>query len=111
MRELQRTILAAAGYEVLTACDGREALELLQRGDRVDLVITDIEMPALDGFGLLAALRDDPRWGSLPVVIVSARGAEEDRRRGAEAGADAWMVKADFDQQALLDTVQRLVIR
>jgi len=111
VRELQRTILAAAGYEVLTACDGREALELLQRGDRVDLVITDIEMPVLDGFGLLAALRDDPRWGSLPVVIVSARGAEEDRRRGAEAGADAWMVKADFDQQSLLDTVQRLVIR
>jgi len=111
VRELQRTILAGAGYDVLTARDGREALETLGHGDPVDLVITDVEMPVLDGFGLLAALREDPRHESLPVVIVSSRGDEEDRRRGAEAGADAWMVKAEFDQHRLLETVHRLVIR
>ncbi len=111
VRELQRTILARAGYTVLTARDGREALEQLQQEPGVRLVLTDIEMPVMDGFALLSALRDDARWATLPVVIVSSRGSDEDRRRGAEAGADAYVDKAQFDQRALLELVERLVVR
>jgi len=66
-------------------------------------------MPRLDGLGLLAAVRSAPDHAELPVVVVTSRGSEDDRRRGAEAGADAYIVKAEFDQQTLLDTVRRLV--
>jgi two-component system chemotaxis sensor kinase CheA len=111
VRELQRTILTGAGYHVLTARDGSEALDVLEREPDVRLVLTDIEMPVLDGFGLLLALRDDARHNALPVVVVSSRGSEEDRRRGAEAGADAYVDKGEFDQRALLEIVERLVIR
>jgi len=111
VRELQRTILTGAGYAVLTARDGREALEQLEHDPEVRLVLTDVEMPVMDGFGLLLALRDDPRWATLPVVVVSSRGDEDDRRRGAEAGADAYIDKAQFDQRTLLGIVERLVVR
>jgi chemotaxis protein histidine kinase CheA len=111
VRELQRTILTGAGYLVLTARDGREALDVLEREPGVRLVLTDIEMPVLDGFALLLELRDDPRFSALPVVVVSSRGSEDDRRRGAEAGADAYVDKGAFDQRTLLEIVQRLVIR
>jgi two-component system chemotaxis sensor kinase CheA len=111
VRELQRRILGAAGYDVITARDGREALELLAVEAEVDLVLTDVEMPVLDGLGLLEALRADPAHASLPVVIVSSRGGEEDKRRGAEAGADAYVVKSQFDERALLEMVARLVVR
>jgi chemotaxis protein histidine kinase CheA len=109
VRELQRTILSGAGYTVVTARDGREALERLEEEPDVRLVLTDIEMPVMDGLAMLLALRDDPRWTTLPVVVVSSRGDEEDRRRGAEAGADAYVDKAEFDQRTLLETVERLV--
>jgi two-component system chemotaxis sensor kinase CheA len=111
VRELQRTILTSAGYTVLTARDGREALEQLAQEPDVRLVLTDIEMPVMDGFALLLALRDDARWATLPVVVVSSRGSDEDRRRGAEAGADAYIDKAEFDQRSLLGIVQRLVVQ
>ena len=111
VRELQRRILEGADYEAVTAADGRQALEALNREPDIELVITDIEMPELDGLGLLGAIRADPARASLPVVIVSSRGSAEDRTRGAEAGADAYVVKAEFDQRALLDTVARLMGR
>jgi two-component system chemotaxis sensor kinase CheA len=109
VRELQRSILEAAGYPVETAKDGREGLERVRRGD-IDLVLSDLEMPEMDGLEMLAAIRADPATESLPVVIVTSRGSEEDRRKGAEAGADAYVVKGEFDQQALLDTVRRLAV-
>jgi two-component system chemotaxis sensor kinase CheA len=110
VRELQRTILTGAGYSVLTARDGREAIEQLEQDPSVRLVLTDVEMPVMDGFALLLALRDDERWATLPVVVVSSRGGEEDRRRGADAGADAYIDKGEFDQRTLLQTVERLVV-
>jgi len=109
VRELQRSILEAAGYRVETARDGREALAMLGNNGAIDIVVTDLQMPELDGIGLLEAVRADPERAELPVVVVTSRADEEDRRRGAEAGADAYIVKQDFDQQALLDTVARLV--
>jgi two-component system chemotaxis sensor kinase CheA len=66
-------------------------------------------MPEMDGIALLRAIREDPQRGSLPIVVVTALGGEDDRRRGAEAGADAYIVKEEFDQRALLETVDRLL--
>jgi chemotaxis protein histidine kinase CheA/CheY-like chemotaxis protein len=111
VRELQRSILEAAGYQVVTARDGRDALATLDGDAQIAMVITDLEMPELDGLELTRALRADAARSSLPVVIVTSRGAEDDRRRGIEAGADAYMAKRNFDQQALLTTVERLVGR
>ena len=111
VRELERSILDTAGYRVRTACHGREALEAIAGDGNFDLVVTDLQMPELDGLGLLAAIRSDPEHAMLPVVIVTSQASEEDRRRGAEAGADAYIVKDEFDQQALLATVNRLIGR
>jgi len=111
VREMQRNILETAGYRVQTACDGREALERLGSDGTIELVVTDIEMPNIDGLELTMAIRADPEHASLPVVVVTTLGGSEDRRRGIEAGADAYMVKDEFDQQILLETVERLVGR
>jgi two-component system chemotaxis sensor kinase CheA len=111
VRELQRSIMEASGYSVETARDGREAWERLTASDGVALVLTDLEMPGMDGLELLAAIRRDPQMSSLPVVIVTSRAGGEDERLGMEAGADAYIVKERFDQQALLDTVERLIGR
>jgi two-component system, chemotaxis family, sensor kinase CheA len=109
VRELQRSILEAAGYQVVTARDGREALETLERDRDIELVVTDIEMPELDGVALTQWIRSTPDRASLPVVIVTSRGDDAERHRGIEAGADAYMVKQSFDQRALIETVQRLL--
>jgi two-component system chemotaxis sensor kinase CheA len=111
VRELQRSILEAAGYRVETAQDGNEAFACLQGDDEIVLVLTDLEMPEMDGIELTRAIRDDPTRSSTPVVILTSRADEGDRRRGLEAGADAYMVKRSFDQQALVETVERLVGR
>jgi two-component system, chemotaxis family, sensor kinase CheA len=111
VRELQRSILEAAGYRVATARDGSEALARVVSEPDVALVLTDIEMPEMDGIELLRSIRSEPQRSTLPVVVVTARDGEEDRRRGAEAGADAYIVKGEFDQQALLATVGRLLTR
>jgi CheY-like chemotaxis protein len=111
VRELQRSILEAAGYPTATARDGRDALAALDRDRQIALVITDIEMPGLDGIELTRAIRADPSRSSLPVVVVTSHGSDEDKRRGMAAGADAYMAKRGFDQHTLLATVERLVSR
>lgn len=105
MRALQKSILEAAGYRVEIARDGREALDRLSLDFEIGLVVTDIEMPRMDGLELVRAIRDDPARGALPVIVVSTRGSEEDLRRGLEAGADAYIPKETFSQAALLDAV------
>lgn len=109
VRELQRSILEAAGYRVETASDGHEALGRLAADPRISLMVTDLDMPKMGGIELLRSLRGEPSPSSLPIVVVSSRGDEADRRLGAEAGADAYIAKDEFNQQALLDTVQRLI--
>ena len=111
VRELQRSILEAAGYRVETARDGQEGLERVVGDEEIELVITDLEMPEMDGLELTRAIRARAERASLPIVIVTSRGDDEDRARGIEAGADAYMIKRAFDQQTLLDTVERLVGR
>ena len=108
LRELQRAILERAGYEVRTANDGLEAIALLNQ-QRSDLVLTDIEMPNLDGFGLTARIRGEPGLANIPVLMITSRSSEEDRRRGLEAGADGYIVKSEFDEGRLLSAVSRLL--
>jgi two-component system chemotaxis sensor kinase CheA len=110
VRELQRTILERAGFEVRTASDGTDALARLAEAP-ADLVLSDIEMEGMDGLGLTRAIRDDARWRNLPVVLLTSRSSDDDRRRGLEAGADAYIVKAAFDERALLGVVDDLLGR
>ena len=110
VRELQRSILERAGYRVRTADDGLDALARLAE-EPVDLVLTDIEMPRLDGFGLTEAIRGNASLATTPVVILTSRATVEDRRRGLDAGADGYIVKSAFDEAALLDAVERLLGR
>jgi two-component system chemotaxis sensor kinase CheA len=110
-RELQRTILETAGHRVEVARDGREALRMIGELADLDLVLTDVQMPEMDGFELLEAIRADEEHSSLPVVVVTTLADEDSRRRGVEAGADAYIVKEEFDQQTLLSTIERLAGR
>jgi len=103
-----RQILESAGYSVTTAADGMEALANLQSGE-FDLLVTDVEMPRLDGFGLTARVRRDQRLADLPVILVTALDSREDKERGVEVGANAYIVKRGFDQQRLLDTIRTLL--
>jgi two-component system chemotaxis sensor kinase CheA len=111
VRELQRSILEAAGYPVVIARDGREGLEQLTAHPDVAMVLSDLEMPEMNGLELIRAIRAHPVHSSLPVVIITSLSSDEDKQRGIEAGADAYMAKQSFDQQTLLATVQRLVGR
>ena len=108
VRELQRSILERAGYTVVTAGDGLEALARLADTE-VDIVLTDLEMPNMDGFTLTEEIRSRPALVGLPVMILTSRASDEDRRRGLEAGADGYVVKSAFDQVALIDAVERLL--
>jgi chemotaxis protein histidine kinase CheA len=107
-REIEKDILEASGYRVETAEHGLEALEKA-RAKVYDLVVTDIEMPAMDGFTLTERLRAEPGYQHVPIVMVTSREKEEDKRRGIQVGADAYIVKAAFDQSRLLDTVRNLI--
>ncbi|MDP9416254.1 MAG: response regulator, partial [Actinomycetota bacterium] len=105
IRELQRSILQRAGYSVVTAGDGQAGLEAA-RNQEIDLVLTDVEMPKMDGLRLTAALRADERTRGVPIVMLTSRASEEDRRRGLDAGADSYIVKNQFDEAALLGIVE-----
>lgn len=111
LRELQRRILTKAGYRVILAEDGREGLETLDCTPEVELLVTDIDMPHLDGFELVAAVRADGRFDALPVIIVTSRDADEDRRHGLSLGANEYVVKGAFHEQVLVETVARLTPR
>ncbi|MBM3778700.1 MAG: response regulator, partial [Acidimicrobiia bacterium] len=108
--ELQKNILIAAGYTAEIAQDGEDALEALRAKDW-DLVISDVDMPRMNGIELTTRLRADDHLREIPVIIVTSRDTVDDRRRGFEAGADAYVLKHEFDQERMLDTVQRLVGR
>lgn len=107
-REIERSILEAHGYRVEVAGDGIEALERAHRV-RYDLVVTDVEMPRMDGFSLTERLRGEQDYKDTPIVIVTSREKEEDKRRGIQVGADAYIGKGSFDQSHLLETVQNLI--
>ena len=107
-RTLLKNILETAGYQVKTAVDGVEGLTELRSGG-FDLVVSDVQMPRMDGFELAEGIRADEKLAELPVVLVTSLESREDRERGIDAGADAYIVKSSFDQSNLLETVRRLI--
>jgi two-component system chemotaxis sensor kinase CheA len=107
-RELLKHVLESAGYRVTTAADGIDALARLQSG-RFDLLLSDVEMPRLDGFDLTTRVRSDRRLAGLPIVLLTALESHADAQRGADVGANAYLVKRAFDSRRLLDTIGRLV--
>lgn len=110
-RTLEKNILEAAGYTVKLATDGVEALEVLRQlmdDGGCDLLLSDIDMPRLNGFELTSMVRSDPNLKHIPIVLVTSLDSPTDRERGITAGADAYIVKRAFDQQLLLDTIEQL---
>lgn len=107
-RTQERRILTGSGYEVVEAVDGLDAFNKL--GSRsFDAVVADILMPNMDGLTLTAKIREDKRYKEMPVILVTSLASDEDRRKGLEAGANAYIPKPAFDQQVLLETLRRLV--
>jgi len=107
-RAMEKNLLEAAGFEVRVAVDGADAWAQL-RSAPVDLVVSDVDMPRMDGFELTTRIRGDRRLADLPVVLVTALESREDKERGIEVGANAYVVKSSFDQSNLLDIIRRLV--
>ncbi len=108
VRELERAILEGAGFDVTTCVDGLDGAARL-RDEPADLVLSDVEMPGMDGFTLTRTIRRTRGWEQVPVIIMTSRGDEADRRAGLEAGASAYLLKNEFDQEQLVNTVRRLV--
>jgi len=107
-RTLEKNILEAHGYHVIIAMDGIEALTEL-RSQPIDLVVSDTQMPRLDGFDLLAEIKKDPGIAHIPVIIVTSLESAEDQERGLSLGADAYVVKHKFDQRNLLDVIEQIL--
>jgi len=106
-REMERRLLEDAGFEVAAASDAEEALSRLGE-ESFDCVVTDIEMPRMDGFELAAQLRGMEHFAQLPIIVVSTRDRPEDRLRGLKVGADAYLTKQSLDAGELVDLVRRL---
>jgi two-component system sensor histidine kinase and response regulator WspE len=108
VREMERRLLARAGYQVTTAQNGQEAWNLLRLND-YDLLISDVDMPQMNGIELVTKVRENPRFGRMPVIILSYKDRAEDRQRGLDAGADFYLTKGDFQnenfRQAVIDLI------
>ena len=107
-RSMEKGLLEAAGYEVATAVDGEAGWRTLQEWSP-DLLISDVEMPRMDGFALTRAVRSSARFAHLPVILFTSRGSETDRARGVEVGADAYIIKGSPERRNLLDAVAQLL--
>ena len=107
-RTMEKNLLEAAGYQVRVAVDGVEAWTLLKT-EAFDLVVSDVDMPRMDGLDLTAKIRSDPKMADVPVVLVTALESREDKERGIEVGANAYLVKSSFDQTNLLEIIRRLL--
>jgi two-component system chemotaxis sensor kinase CheA len=90
------------------AVDGMEAYELLQN-EEFDLVVSDIEMPRMNGFELTAKIREDKKHADLPIILVTALETIEDKQKGMEVGANAYIIKSSFEKSTLIETIQRLI--
>ncbi|OLP17101.1 hypothetical protein BST81_17245 [Leptolyngbya sp. 'hensonii'] len=107
-RTQEKRILEAAGYEVITAVDGMDGYNKL-RSRPFDAVISDVQMPHLDGLELTTRIRQHQDYDEMPIILVTSLASDDDKRRGAEAGANAYITKGSFNQEILLTTLQRLI--
>ena len=107
-RTLEQSVLGAAGYRVTTAVDGADAWRIVREGG-VDLVVSDVEMPRMDGLELTTTIRASAAHAALPIILVTSLDTPEQRARGLEAGADAYIMKSSFDQDTLLGIVRQLI--
>jgi two-component system sensor histidine kinase and response regulator WspE len=104
VRELERKLLTTRGYEVDIAVDGMDGWNAV-RGGQYDLVVTDVDMPRMDGIELVTRIRQDPRLHLLPIIIVSYKEREEDRMRGMEAGADKYLAKGSYHDESMITAI------
>ena len=107
-REIEKEVLEASGYRVTLAEDGLDGWQKAV-GGRFDAILTDVEMPGLDGFSLTAKLRENDKYRATPIIIVTSCQTREDKQRGIQVGADAYIVKGDFDQSHLVETLRNLL--
>ena len=107
-RELERNILKASGYKVHEAVDGLDGLNKVSERE-FDLIISDVKMPRVDGFQMVQKLKQDVRYSSIPVIMVTAMQKDEEKRRGIEVGASAYIAKSSFDQGNLIETIRTLI--
>lgn len=107
-RTQEKRILESAGYEVVIAVDGLDAFNKIGTRD-FDAVVSDVEMPNMDGLTLAAKIRQDERYSEVPIVLVTSLASEDDRQRGVEVGANAYLTKGSFDQDVLIETLRRLI--
>jgi two-component system chemotaxis sensor kinase CheA len=108
VRTQEKRLLESAGYKVVLAVDGLDGYNKLKT-QKFDAVVSDIEMPNLDGLSLTEKIRQDRNYDELPIILVTTLSSEEDRKRGAEAGANAYIAKGKFNQQVLLETLTKLI--
>ena len=108
IRTFEKALLEAAGYDVTAASDGLEAWNVLQ-STAPDLIVSDVEMPNMTGFELTEKVRGDQRLKGMPLILVTTLSSDEDRKRGIDAGADAYVIKGSAEQDHLLETVRRLI--
>lgn len=108
VRIQEKRLFEGAGYTVVTATNGQEGYDILQTGE-FDAVVSDVEMPYLDGFSLVRKIRQQQAYDQLPIILVTTLDSTADRQRGADAGADAYILKGRFNQEVLLETLERLI--
>lgn len=108
-RTLEKNILETAGYKVQVATDGMEAMSMLNSSANVDVIVSDVLMPRMGGFELTQAVKGDSKLKKIPVILVTSLDSRTDKERGIEVGADAYLVKSNFDQANLLDTIAQLI--
>jgi two-component system chemotaxis sensor kinase CheA len=107
-RMLLKNILETAGYQVTVAVDGVEAYTRAKSGE-FDLIVSDVDMPMMNGFELTIKVKNDAKLNNIPVVLVTSLESRDDRERGIEVGADAYIIKSSFDQGNLLDVIKKLI--
>jgi two-component system chemotaxis sensor kinase CheA len=107
-RMLLKNILETAGYQVTVAVDGVEAYTRAKSGE-FDLIVSDVDMPMMNGFELTLKVKNDAKLNNIPVVLVTSLESRDDRERGIEVGADAYIIKSSFDQGNLLDVIKKLI--
>jgi two-component system chemotaxis response regulator CheY len=109
MRQMVGLTLKSAGHEVVSASDGDEALALAKTSDPVDLVLTDVNMPNMDGITFVTHLKQNPRYKFTPVIMLTTEGQDAKKEQGRAAGAKAWIMKP-FSPPILLDAVSKLIL-